>query len=75
MAKFTTRNPSGKTETRSSAIGNDAKDSSPKLGGAVGRDSGLRKGSDTGLTAVEFAKKYSGECKAERGPFKSGGVH
>ena len=71
---FTTKNPSGKTETRKSAIGNDAKDSSPKLGGNQGRDTGLRKGSDTGLTAVEFARQFGGECKAERGPFKSGGV-
>ena len=72
---FTTKNPSGNAETRKSAAGNDAKDGAPKLGAAKGRDTGLRKGSDTGLTAVEFAKKYSGECKAERGPFKSGGVH
>jgi hypothetical protein len=74
---FTTKNPSGNVETRKSAVGNDAKDkSSAKLvDGGRGRDTAMRKDHDTGLTAVEFARQFGGECKAKRGPFKSGGIH
>lgn len=71
---FTTKNPSGDHETRKSAVGNDAKDSA-KLAGPKGRDTAMRKDHDTGLTAVEFARQFGGECKAKRGPFKSGGIH
>ena len=79
---FSTKTPVGGVESRKSASGNDKRDrSSAKLrDGGRGRDTGLKTGGDTGLSAAEYARKYGGEAPKENswsgsgGGFKDNGV-
>lgn len=79
---FPTKNPIGGVESRKSASGNDKRDkaSANLRDGGRGRDTGLKTGGDTGYSAAEYAKKYSGEATKENswtgkgGGFKDCGV-